>query len=128
MRTPEEIKTEIEEKLATFKAGASIKFDVKPGIYLACDMFGVVTVTPYAKDKSEETVHWFLGYSPAFHPESQYGAARVVKVLSWNWIEDYEVELELDGSNLGGAKLMHIELLSPNNSVNDRRLMQYLEA
>ena len=82
MRTPEEIKAEIEEKLAQFNGGAVIIFDVGPNIYLACDIFRVVRVAPiYAEDGSEEAVHWFLGYNPSFHTSSHYGAAGVVKVL-----------------------------------------------
>ena len=84
MRTPKEIREEIEEKLAIFKAGASIRFDVQPETPLVCEAFSVIKVVPiYAEDGSEEAVHFYLGYAPTFHTESRFGAARVVKVLGW---------------------------------------------
>ena len=128
MRTPEEIKDEIEGKLAQFSDGAVIIFDVDPNIYLACDIFRVVRVTPiYAEDGSEEAVHWFLGYNPSFHTNSHYGAARVVKVLDWNWVTSSVVDLDLDGSVMGGAKKMRIELLQPRINPRDVGLMESIE-
>ena len=128
MRTPEEIKDEIEGKLAQFSDGAVIIFDVDPNIYLACDIFRVVRVEPiYAEDGSEEAVHWFLGYNPSFHTNSHYGAARVVKVLNWNWLASSVVDLDLDGSVMNGAKKMRIELLMPDSSRDDQILKDDLD-
>tara|TARA_Y100001973_G_C5151742_1_gene308504 strand:- start:779 stop:1261 length:483 start_codon:yes stop_codon:yes gene_type:complete len=128
MRTPQEIRSEIEERIAQFSSGATIIFDVGPDIYLACDIFRVVRVAPiYAEDGSVEAVHWFLGYNPTFHTSSHYGAARVVKVLGWNWVTPSAVDLELDGSVMRGAKKMRIELLQPETNPRDVGLMNNIE-
>ena len=124
MRPPEEIREEIEKRLAIFKAGASIRFDVQPETPLVCDAFSVVKVLPL---NAEEEVHWFLGYAPTFHTDSRFGAARVVKVLNWKWGDEYEVDLELEGSVMNGAKKMRIELLMPDSSRDDQILKDDLD-
>lgn len=129
MRTPKEIREEIEEQLAIFKAGARLNFDTQPRdiLPLACDEFRVVKVEPiYAEDGSEEAVHFYLGYAPAGWPNSRFGALRVVKALSWNWTEEYEVEIELDGSMMKEARMMRIELLMPESSEIDEALTEEL--
>ena len=123
MRPPEDIREEIEKRLAIFKAGASIRFDVQPETPLVCDAFSVVKVLPL---NAEEEVHWFLGYAPTFHTDSRVGAARVVKVLNWKWGDEYEVEF-FDGSVMNGAKKMRIELLMPDLSRDDQILKDDLD-
>ena len=73
MRTPKEIREEIEEQLAIFKAGARLNFDTQPRdiLPLACDEFRVIKDEPiHAEDGSEEAVHFYLGYAPAGWPNS----------------------------------------------------------
>lgn len=130
MRTPKEIREEIEDKLAIFKAGARLNFDTQPeGILpLACDEFRVMKVEPiYREDGSEEAVHFYLGYAPAGWQNSRFGALRVLKALSWNWTDEYEVEIELDGRMMNRAKQMKIELLIPSASRIDEALAQELK-
>ena len=50
----------------------------------------------------------------------------MVKALSWNSTEEYEVEIELDGSMMKEAKRMRIELLMPESSQIDEALTEEL--
>ena len=50
----------------------------------------------------------------------------MVKVLNWNWVTSSVVDLDLDGSVMGGAKKMRIVLLQPRINPREVGLLEII--